>query len=143
MDQEVRTYEAVVILRHSLSDLEVEEFISSYTARIEQEGSTLIKLDNWGKRKLAYEIKSERKGIYLCFTFSGKGDLVRTLEDANRINDVILKYMTIRLEKASGDLPVTDGEKTSGDVPVTDGEKTSGDVPVTDGEVEEPESAIV
>ncbi|MBQ27351.1 MAG: 30S ribosomal protein S6 [Nitrospiraceae bacterium] len=101
--EEIRMYELVVILRHSLGDPEIQQFIDDYTVRIEQSGSIVIKVDNWGKRKLAYEIKGERKGTYLCFNFQGKGAVIQPLENANRINDVILKSMIIRVEKIASD----------------------------------------
>ena len=96
---EMRTYESVVILRTSVAEADLEKFISDYTARIEQGGSVLIKVDNWGKRKLAYEVKGERKATYLCFSFRGLGAVVQPLEAANRIDDSILKSMTIRIDE--------------------------------------------
>ena len=63
--EEMRMYESVVILRLSLGDSEIQQFTDTYTARLEQGGSEIIKVDNWGKRKLAYELKGERKGTYL------------------------------------------------------------------------------
>ena len=107
--EEMRMYESVVILRLSLGDSEIQQFTDTYTARLEQGGSEIIKVDNWGKRKLAYELKGERKGTYLCFSFYGKGTAIQPLENANRIDDMILKSMTIRLEKPANDTP-TDGE---------------------------------
>jgi small subunit ribosomal protein S6 len=115
---ETRIYESVVILKSSLGDPEIQEFTDTYTSRLEQDGGKIIKVDNWGKRKLSYEVKGERKGTYLCFTFSGKGSVIQPLENANRINDVILKSMTIRLEKPPNDT-------------------------ATDSEVEEQKSAVV
>ncbi len=97
--EETRMYESVVILRPSLGDPEIQQFSDAYIARLEQGGSAMIKVAKWGKRKLAYEVKGERKGIYLCFSFRGKGTVIQPLENANRIHDMILKSMTIRIEK--------------------------------------------
>ena len=101
--EETRMYESVVILRPSLGDPEIQQFSDAYTARLEQGGSTIIKVDKWGKRKLAYEVKGERKGVYLCFSFRGKGAVIQPLQSANRIHDMILKSMTLRIEKTSHD----------------------------------------
>ncbi len=101
--EETRMYESVVILRPSLGDPEIQQFTDAYTTRLEQGGSAIVKVDNWGKRKLAYEVKGQRKGTYLCFSFRGKGTVIQPLENANRIDDMILKSMTIRLEKTSHD----------------------------------------
>lgn len=101
MDREdTRIYESVVIVRPSLSDPDIHQFTEAYTARLEQGGGVILKVDNWGKRKLAYEVKGERKGVYFCFTFSGPGKVIRPLENANRIDDTILKSMTIRIKNA-------------------------------------------
>lgn len=101
--EEIRMYESVVILRPSLGDQEIQQFTDAYTTRLEQGGSTIVKVDNWGKRKLAYEVKGARKGTYLCFSFRGQGTVIQPLENANRIDDTILKSMTIRLVKTSSD----------------------------------------
>ena len=116
--EDIRIYESVVIVRPSFGEPEIQQFSEAYTARLEQGGSVIIKVENWGKRKLAYEVKGERKGTYFCFTFSGTGNVIRPLENANRIDDSILKSMTLRIKKAP-------------------------DVPEAVDEVEEPESAVV
>ncbi len=105
-----RAYESVVILRSSLGEQDIQQFIDSYTVRIQQGGNTLLKTDNWGKRKLAYEVKGERKGTYLCFRFQGFGATIRPIENANRIDDTILKSMTLRLINTPEPEPVTPAE---------------------------------
>ena len=95
--EETRTYESIIILRPSLNDMEIQQFTDVYVARLEQSGGTMVTADNWGKRKLAYEVKGERKGTYIRFGFCGKGTIVRSLENANRIDDMILKSMTVRV----------------------------------------------
>ena len=116
--EDTRMYESVVILRPSSSDPEIQKFIDTYTSRLEQDGASMIKVNNWGKRKLAFEVKGERKGIYLCFTFAGRGAIIQTLENINRIDEMILKSMTIRVAKTSN-------------------------ASVLGGEAEEPKSAVV
>ena len=112
MDREdTRMYESVLILKPSLGEPDIQQFTDAYTARLEQGGSTIIKVDNWGKRKLAYEVKGERKGTYLCVSFRGKGTVIRPLENANRIDDLILKSMTIRIKKAPIDAEADNEEK--------------------------------
>ena len=116
--EDTRMYESVVILRPSSGDPEIQQFTDTYNSRLEQGGATMISVNNWGKRKLAFEVKGERKGIYLCFSFSGRGTIIQTLETANRIDEMILKSMTIRIAKAPN-------------------------APVPGDEVEERESAVV
>ena len=107
--EETRIYESVVILRPSLGDPEIQQFAHAYTVRLEHGGSTSIKMDNWGKQKLAYKVKGERKGTYLCFMFQGTGAVIQPLESANRIDDLILKSMTIRVENPSKNTEVVNG----------------------------------
>jgi small subunit ribosomal protein S6 len=61
---------------------------------IEQMGGKLLKLDNWGKRKLAYEVKKQLKGIYLYWQYLGSSGMVHELERNLRMLDSVIRYYT-------------------------------------------------
>jgi small subunit ribosomal protein S6 len=65
----------------------------------EKSGANFMKAENWGRRKLAYEVKRERKGTYAYFYFKGPGNVVGDLERAYRLEDSIVKFLSVRLEK--------------------------------------------
>ena len=64
---------------------------------IETGGGTLLKVDNWGKRKLAYEVKKQLKGIYLFFAYLGTAGLVEEVERNLRLTDSVIRYYSVKI----------------------------------------------
>ena len=95
----VRRYETIVILDPDLSDEARQPLIDRVLALIEQFQGTLLKLDPWGGRQLAYPIKKKKRGYYVRFDYCGEGALVDEIERFFKITDSFLKYMTIVLSK--------------------------------------------
>ena len=95
----MRRYETVVIADPDLSEEQRVPLFERMTEIIDQEGGFLIETDEWGSRKLAYEIKGKPRGYYVRLEYCGTGPLVDELERFYRIDDRILKFMTILLEK--------------------------------------------
>jgi small subunit ribosomal protein S6 len=92
-----RKYETLVIVRPELSEDEstrVWDRISGVLGRLDGHE---IKREVWGKRKLAFEIKKNKKGVYLYLLYLGGNDLVLELERNLRLLDDVLKYQTVKL----------------------------------------------
>jgi len=68
---------------------------------VKQGDGYLALTDEWGARKLAYEIKKKNRGYYIRFDFCGTGAVVNEMERFFRIDDRVLKYMTVLLDKAA------------------------------------------
>ena len=94
-----RTYESVVIINAALEDEQVEATISRMQETITTHGGELIELDKWGRKRLAYPIKKAKSGYYVVFRFSATTDLVATLERNYRLDENIIRYLTIQLDK--------------------------------------------
>jgi small subunit ribosomal protein S6 len=92
-------YENIVILNASPADEELESSTNKIKELITASGGEILKVDVWGRRKLANEIKKQKKGFYVLFTFSAPSSLTRKLEDYYKVFDPVIKYMIIRLEK--------------------------------------------
>ncbi|HEX2055886.1 MAG TPA: 30S ribosomal protein S6 [Nitrospiraceae bacterium] len=92
-------YESLFIIRPSLNDEETASLFDKMKGVVEKNGATLMKAENWGRKKLAYEIKRERKGTFVYFYFKGPGQVVGELERSYRLEDSIIKFLTVRLEK--------------------------------------------
>ena len=92
-------YESLFIIRASVSDQEAAALIEKMKAVAEKTGAQFIKSENWGKKKLAYEVKRERKGIYAYFYFRAPNITVGELERAYRLEDSIIKFLTVHLNK--------------------------------------------
>jgi len=94
-----RTYESVVIINAALEDEQVEATISRMQETITTHGGELIELDKWGRKRLAYPIKKAKSGYYVVFRFSATTDLVATLERNYRLDENVIRYLTIQLDK--------------------------------------------
>jgi small subunit ribosomal protein S6 len=95
----MRRYETIIILDPDLSAEKREPVLKRVQDVIEQQGGYLALIDDWGARKLAYEIKKKERGYYVRFDFCGTAALVDEIERFFRIDDRVLKFMTVLLDK--------------------------------------------
>ncbi|MDL2329273.1 30S ribosomal protein S6 [Desulfosarcina sp. OttesenSCG-928-A07] len=93
----MRRYETIVILDPDLSKEAEAPFFDRINDLIPQFKGELIEQDDWGTRKLAYDIKKKNRGHYVRFDFCGDGELVREIERFFKIDDRVLKFMTVLL----------------------------------------------
>ena len=93
----MRKYETVIILNPDLKDQGRIDLFDKIKNIIEKENGINLDLDEWGNKKLAYEIKKKLRGFYICVTYGGTGDLVKELERNLRLSDSVLKFMTLLL----------------------------------------------
>jgi small subunit ribosomal protein S6 len=96
----MRRYETIFILRPSAGEDEINKIIGNTTQIILDEQGTVIELNKWGMKKLAYLIKKESLGYYVFCDFAGTPAAVAEIERKFRIDDVVLKYMTIKTADA-------------------------------------------
>ncbi|HWM84978.1 MAG TPA: 30S ribosomal protein S6 [Kofleriaceae bacterium] len=91
----LREYETIYILRPDTQNDKVAEVNTRVRGIIESLGGVVLNVDNWGKRKLAYEIKKELKGIYLFWQYLGSAKVVTEFERNMRMLDPVIRYMTV------------------------------------------------
>lgn len=91
----LREYETIYILRPDTQNDKVAEVNQRVRTIIETMGGVVLNVDNWGKRKLAYEIKKELKGIYLFWQYLGSPQVVTEFERNMRMLDHVIRYMTV------------------------------------------------
>jgi small subunit ribosomal protein S6 len=94
----MRRYESVVILDPELSDDEVRAFTERYTGIITKTGGELIKLDDWGRKKMAYLVKKRDVGRYVLFDFVGVPAVITEVERNFKITEQVLKYISVKLD---------------------------------------------
>ncbi len=92
-------YENIIILNASLTDEETEASTKKIKDLITNSGGEILKADAWGRRKLANELKKQKKGFYVFLVFRAASPLIRKLEDYYKVFDPVIKYMVIKLEK--------------------------------------------
>ena len=94
-------YETVFIARQDLSTQQVEEIKTKSCKIIEDRGGKINKTEDWGLRSLAFRIKKNRKGHYVLIESEASPEAVLEVERTLRLNEDVLRYMTIRLEEFS------------------------------------------
>jgi small subunit ribosomal protein S6 len=93
----MRRYETIFIVRPNVAEDEIEAITSKTSSIIEGDGGTIIRINNWGLKKLAYLIKKENQGYYVYVDFASIPASVAEMERIFRIDDRILKYLTVKL----------------------------------------------
>ncbi len=96
----MRRYETIYILRPNLGENEITKVIESTNQIITDVDGSIITLDRWGIRKLAYLIKKEAQGYYVFCDYAATPEAVSEIERKFRIDDSVLKYMTVKLADA-------------------------------------------
>ena len=91
-------YESVIIVNPNVDEEGIKALEKKFTDIINNDGK-LEKIDNLGKRKLAYEVKKNNEGIYLVLTFEANADLIEELQRNYRITDEVIKFIVIRVEE--------------------------------------------
>ncbi len=94
----MRRYETIFIIDPDLSDEEHPPLFERLTLLFPQLDGLLVEIDKWGTRKLAYEIKKKARGYYVRLDYCGTGALVNEIERFFRIDDRVLKYMTVLID---------------------------------------------
>ena len=94
----IYSYETIFIIDASLEEDSIKALTEKFTALISKNG-TLESVDEWGKRRLAYEIDDKTEGYYVLANFKADGDFPKELDRQFRITDGILRTITIRKDK--------------------------------------------
>ncbi len=96
---EPKHYESVVIFNAALEDEQIENNISRIQDTIKNNGGTIVELDRWGRKRLAYPIQKSKTGYYLILRYSAPAAMISVLERSFRLDETIIRYLTIVLNK--------------------------------------------
>lgn len=94
-----RQYELVYIVTPEASDQEVADLHSQIEQIVQRFNGTFDKTDNWGRRKLAYEIGHHREGIYVVETITGSGELMKEIDRRLRVIDQVIRHLVVRVDE--------------------------------------------
>ncbi|MDX9745529.1 MAG: 30S ribosomal protein S6 [Syntrophales bacterium] len=92
----MRRYDVVFIAMANLSDAEISGIVERYQTMVTEHGGLIIKVEKWGKRKLAYDVRKQSMGFYVLFDMAGDSEIVDEMERNLKIDDKILKYLTVK-----------------------------------------------
>ncbi|OFW78926.1 MAG: 30S ribosomal protein S6 [Alicyclobacillus sp. RIFOXYA1_FULL_53_8] len=93
----MRQYETMYILKPDLEPEQTAELVAKYQSLVTEHGGTIDQLQEMGKRRLAYEIEKIREGFYVLMQYSTDTNLTHELERMMRIDDKVVRYLTVRL----------------------------------------------
>lgn len=95
----MRIYEELFIVKPDAVDEDVDTFVQGIEELIRSSGGVIEKTDKWGKRRLAYDVRGYGDGIYVLIVFAGPNTLIRELERRLRVADMVIKYITVRVDE--------------------------------------------
>lgn len=96
MSKVINSYETVLVISTRLGEEEIKAMVEKFTDMIAKAG-TVEKVDEWGVRRLAYEIQDQQEGYYVVINFNSTPELPAELERVYRITDGLLRSLVVKL----------------------------------------------
>lgn len=122
----MRSYQSVLILKPDIDEARADEALEKIGEFIKSNGGACLKIEKWGKKRLAYRIKKNRFGIYLNIYHTLDSANVTDLESKYRLFDLVIKFMVLRL--TDGELERALDTETAEDEEGKEGEEGSAKV---------------
>jgi small subunit ribosomal protein S6 len=94
-----RIYEEIFIIRPDATEEEINPIVDQVKHTVTSSGGTIDKEERWGVRKLAYRVEKRNEGYYVLLQFTAGSQTVKEIERRLRVNDAVLKYMTVRIDE--------------------------------------------
>ena len=94
-----RVYEVMYIAQPDTADDDIAKLNDAITNLVEKGGGTVEVVEGWGRRRLAYPINKKTEGYYQLLEIAGSGQEIAELERRFRVNDLIMRYMTVRVDE--------------------------------------------
>jgi len=94
-----RVYESAILINAALDDETIKNLIGRVKETITTNGGEILEIEDWGRKRLAYQVKKSKIGYYTIFRFNSTPDLVPKLERYYQLDESILRYLTITLSK--------------------------------------------
>jgi small subunit ribosomal protein S6 len=94
----MRHYETAFLITPKLDEEETEKFIQKMADIVAKKKGKMIKIDKWGKKKLAYPVEKHNEAFYVFFHYEGEPDIPSELERRFRQTESVLRYLTLRKE---------------------------------------------
>ncbi|HSL19948.1 MAG TPA: 30S ribosomal protein S6 [Vicinamibacterales bacterium] len=94
-----RQYEIVYIVAPTASEQELADVQAQVESAAQRYGGAIEKTENWGRRKLAYEIGRHKEGTYVLHVVNGPGEMVKEIERRLRVFDYVIRYLAVRIDE--------------------------------------------
>jgi len=107
-----RKYELVYVMSPEASDEQVAELHSQVEATVQRMNGQIEKTDNWGRRRLAYEIGRHKEGTYVLEVINGGGDLMKEIDRRLKVIDLVIRHLIVRVDEEQGVVERTRANRT-------------------------------
>lgn len=107
-----RKYELVYVVSPDATDEQVAELHTQVESIIQRMNGHLEKTDNWGRRKLAYEIGRHKEGTYVLEVINGDGDLMKEIDRRLKVTDLIIRHLVVRVDEEQAVVDRTRNRRT-------------------------------
>ena len=95
----VRQYELIYITPPESTEEALAELHSQVQAVVDRFGGTVERTENWGRRRLAYEIAGQREGVYVLHVINGPAEMTAELDRRLRVFDLVIRHMIVRVDE--------------------------------------------
>jgi small subunit ribosomal protein S6 len=95
----VRLYEVVFIAAPTLAADALNTFVAQMQTVVESKNGKVVKVENWGKKSLAYKIKRFREAYYVVFSLEADGAVIAELERRFRVTDFVIRFLSVRIDE--------------------------------------------
>jgi small subunit ribosomal protein S6 len=93
----MRYYETLYLINPNLAEDDYSDVVTKFKDFVEKNKGVIVKVDEWGKKTLAYEVKKFDKGYYVLLSYCGEPDLITVLKREFKLDERIIKYQTVKL----------------------------------------------
>jgi small subunit ribosomal protein S6 len=94
-----RKYELVYVVSPDATEAQVTELQTQVEGIVQRMGGTLEKTENWGRRKLAYEIGRHKEATYILDVINGSGELMKEIDRRLKVFDLVIRHLTVRVDE--------------------------------------------
>ena len=95
----MNSYEHTFITKQDLAENQAKQLLSKYEDLIKKNSGKILKIEEWGLRNLSHVIKNNKKGFYFHIKFDGNGKTIEKLETMENIDEMLIRYLTVKVKK--------------------------------------------
>ena len=107
-----RKYELVYVVSPEASDEQVTDLHTQIESTVQRMNGQIEKTENWGRRKLAYEIGRHKEGTYVLEVINGTGDLMKEIDRRLKVIDYVIRHLVVRVDEEQGVVERTRARRT-------------------------------
>ena len=108
-----RKYELVYVVSPEASDDQVTDLHNQVEAIVQRIGGSIEKTENWGRRRLAYEIGRHKEGTYVLEVLHGTGELIKEIDRRLKVTDLIIRHLVVRVDETQAVIERTKARRTA------------------------------